>query len=345
MLHAPVQFALAALLHSPAAPALAKCESPVRGHPVPTDFVGNRIFVRWSVPGHGKLRLYTDTGGGLLSLFPETVQVLSLPVDTLNWTVGTSHGTQMWVQIPPAFNATLVPPVPSAVTIRFHPTPKDSTTAVLLVDWSGSPPTDESGITWDGRLGSQWFADRVWTLDYPNRRMYFNGTSAVAPVDASCWIPLGFKTDSTGHRINSFPRITARINGEDISLLLDTGALTELNDSAWKIIGPREPRHRATSFITTERFEQWHRKNPDWLVVQNAEKPSGSPMIRVPTVEIGGRSVGPVWFTERPDRSFHEFMSQYMDKPIEGALGGSAWRYVTLVLDYPRARAALLTSR
>jgi len=35
-------------------------------------------------------------------------------------------------------------------------------------------------------------------------------------------------------------------------------------------------------------------------------------------------------------------MSQYMDRPIEGALGGSAFRYVTLIIDYPRARAAAL---
>jgi hypothetical protein len=280
----------------------------------------------------------------LLSLFPESVQRLSLAVDTLNWTAGANHGTQMTVRIPTAFNESLVPPIPSAVSLRLRPTPQDPTTVLLLVEWSGSPPEDEAGYQWDGRLGSQWFADRVWTLDYPNKKMHFDGMNAVTPKDAACWIALGFKTDSTGHRTNSFPRLSARIDGEDIQFLLDTGALTELTDSAWRVIEPREPRHRATSFITTERFEQWHRRHPEWVVVQNAEKASGAPMIRVPTVEIGGQTLGPVWFTERPDRSFHEFMSQYMDQPIEGALGGSAWRYVKLVLDYPRARAALLTS-
>jgi hypothetical protein len=79
--------------------------------------------------------------------------------------------------------------------------------------------------------------------------------------------------------------------------------------------------------------------------VPNAEKQGGAAMMRVPTIEVGGQKIGPVWFTERPDRNFRDFMSQYMDKPIEGALGGSAWRYVTLVLDYPGAKAALLTSR
>ena len=73
-------------------------------------------------------------------------------------------------------------------------------------------------------------------------------------------------------------------------------------------------------------------------------KSVGSAIMRVPTIDVGGRQIGPVWFTERPDRNFHDFMSRYMDQPIEGALGGSAWRYVTLVLDYPGAKAALLTS-
>jgi hypothetical protein len=67
-------------------------------------------------------------------------------------------------------------------------------------------------------------------------------------------------------------------------------------------------------------------------------------MIRVPTIEIGSQKIGPVWFTERPNRSFHDFMSQYMDQPIDGALGGSAWRYGTLIIDYPRARAAVIVS-
>src|SRR5674476_698994 len=249
MLHLPLTLTLAAVLHGPVAPPPATCTAPIAGHPVPADFVGNRIFVRWTVPGHGTLRLYTDTGGGLLSLFPETVQYLTLPVDTLNWTNGANHGTQMTVRIPSALNKSLIPPIPSAVALRIRPTPKDSTTVLLLVEWSGSPPEDEAGYGWDGRLGSQWFADRVWTLDYPRRRMYFDGTKAVAPSDPTCWISLGFKTDSTGHRTNSFLRLTARIDGEDIQFLLDTWALTERTDSAWKVIGPREPRHRATSFI------------------------------------------------------------------------------------------------
>lgn len=340
----PLQVTLLALLRILSTTPGAVCSAPTGGHSVPADFVGDRIFVRWAAPGKQSLRLYTDTGGGVLSLSLEAVERLSLPVDTLTWTNGADHGNYMMARIPSALNEALVPPIPSALSIGFRTKSKDSTTVLLALDSAGSLPEDESGYAWDGRLGSAWFANRVWTMDYPNWRFYFDGTKSVAPTDPSCWVPLGFQTDSTGHRTNDFPRITARIDGEDIQFLVDTGAQTELTDSAWRTVGSNEPRHRATSFITTQRFEQWHKKHPEWLVVPNAEKLVGAAMMRVPTIEVGGRQIGPVWFTERPDRNFRDFMSQYMDQPIEGALGGSAWRYVTLVLDYPGAKAALLTS-
>ncbi len=344
MIYVSFQLALAVLVHGPATLPPATCTASIRGRPVPAEFVGNRIFIRWNVAGHGSFLLYTDTGGGLLSLYPEAVQRLSLPVDTLHWTNGANHGTRLSVQVPPAFNRSLVPPIPSAASIRWYPVLEDSATAVLLVQYGEPQPEEEAGYEWDGRLGSEWFGDRVWILDYPNRRLYFSGTAPVGPMAPECWTPLGFQTDSSGRRTNHFPRITARIDGDDIQFLLDTGAQTTLTDGAWRAIGPREPRHRAASFITKERFDQWHNRHTDWLVIPDAEQGDGAPMIRVPTVEVGGHAIGPVWFTERPDASFRTFMSQYMDRPIEGALGGSAWRYVALILDYPRARAAVLQS-
>jgi hypothetical protein len=46
-----------------------------------------------------------------------------------------------------------------------------------------------------------------------------------------------------------------------------------------------------------------------------------------------------VWFTIRPDRAFTQFMSQWMDQPVVGALGGSALQYFRVIADYPNARA------
>ncbi|HEY3934971.1 MAG TPA: hypothetical protein VGL65_10190 [Gemmatimonadales bacterium] len=187
------------------------CISAQTGRLVPSQFVGGRIFALLHVKDRGDLRLYTDTGGGGVWLYPEAVQRAGLPVDTLRRVRDTTH-TQ-----------------------------------------------------------------------------------------------------------------------------------TELTPHALSVVDPRLPRHRAASFIGAERFEQWHARHPEWLVVQKAEAGADSAsMIRVPSITVGGRTIGPVWFTERPTSSFGDFISQYTDRPVEGALGGSAWRYVTLIVDYPRRRAAVL---
>ena len=307
---------------------VAPCAAPISGRLIPTDFVAGRVFARWHLQGRGDLRLYTDTGGGGILLYAEAVRRLGLAVDTIT----SVREPVMIATIPHTLGDSLFPRILGG----------DATTDKLLVS-EDPPPEDEAGHAWDGRLGSVWFGGQVWTFDFPNRRLYFNGTAPTGPTDPKCWVPLGFQADSAGRRTTQFPRITAQIDGEPIQFLLDTGARTQLAATAWPAIEPREPKYRATSFITTDRFEQWHTRHPEWLVVPHAEEGAdSSAMIRVPTIEVGGQKIGPVWFTERPNRSFHDFMSQYRDQPVEGALGGSAWRYVTLIVDYPRARAAVM---
>ena len=308
-----------------------RCTSRPEGESLPSDFVGARVFVRWPVGLLGEIRLYTDTGGGIRSLYPAAVARLGVPVDTTHYTIGTDRYTQLMARVPRA----LVDPRVPTFSLR------ESSDLEFVVQ-DEPTPDEEAGYTWDGRLGADWFADRVWTIDYPAKRLYYNGTTPTGPAAAQCWVPLGFQLDSAGKRVNSFPRIAVRIDGESLDLLVDTGARTQLTDSAHRVIEPSEPIHRAASFITADRFQLWRTRHPDWLVVTGAEVGTGFSMIRVPTVEIGATVVGPVWFTLRPDRNFRTFMSQYMDRPIEGALGGSAFRYVTLILDYPRARAAAI---
>jgi len=48
-------------------------------------------------------------------------------------------------------------------------------------------------------------------------------------------------------------------------------------------------------------------------------------MIQVPNVEVAGLGSGPVWFTTRPNSNFHQFMSKFMDKQVDGALGGGRY--------------------
>jgi hypothetical protein len=97
-----------------------------------------------------------------------------------------------------------------------------------------------------------------------------------------------------------------------------------------------------------EVFERWARRHPQWRVLRAADQiggvGDGFDMIEVPQVVIAGLRVGPVWFTQRPDRAFREWMSSMTDRPIEGALGGSAFKTTRMILDYPGGRAYFSTA-
>lgn len=136
-----------------------------------------------------------------------------------------------------------------------------------------------------------------------------------------------------------FPRIQVVVDGEILDLLFDTGAHTPLTPLAHATIGDGRAAIRSTSFISNSIFQKWKIAHPNWRVIDKAEMGSGEAMIEVPEVTIAGYSVGPVWFTRRADKNFHEFMSQWMDRRIEGALGGNALRFFRIVVDYPQQSA------
>lgn len=133
---------------------------------------------------------------------------------------------------------------------------------------------------------------------------------------------LGFLKDTDGKRSNAFPRISAVVDGAQLDFLFDTGATVYLADEAIASFDVQEPRYRGTSFITNTVFERWRAKHPDWPVIEHADLYMDEAMIQVPSIHIAGYEVGPVWFTRRPDHNFHHYMSQWMDKRVEGALGG-----------------------
>jgi len=147
------------------------------------------------------------------------------------------------------------------------------------------------------------------------------------------------KTDAKGARDNNFPRMIARIDGAEVPLLLDTGAETYLSPAAVAAIGDGQPAMRATSMIVKSQFDAWRAKHPDWRVIDDAQVGTHSRMIEVPSVEIAGSAVGPVWFTERPDRNFHAGMSSMMSGQVEGALGGNAFGHFRMTIDYPKGQA------
>lgn len=308
------------------------CSVPREGVDVPARFDSGRVFVLWLLRGKQEVSFYTDTGGGMISLFPHTIDRLRMSSGFDYSPAAEEKNGARLAKVPRAHGDPRFPPIPT----------RDSTANFFLVQGAGVVER-AGGPRWDGLLGAFWFFNKSWTIDYARGRLLYHDRDVPGDLPADCWVPIGFQQDPTGRKTNIFPRIAADIDGETLQFLLDTGARTELTDAAFQAIGDDWHRQRATSFISQEVFDRWRRAHPDWRFVEGAEMGAdASPMIEVPTVKIGNRRLGPVWFTHRPDSSFAQFMSGYTDLPVVGALGGTAWKYGVLVLDYPRSRAAFL---
>lgn len=289
-------------------------QHPDRSQELPAHFVANRIYVRPVTTRGDTLRLFTDTGGGQILLKP-TVERLKLPIrDT-----AVVRGRPTPVTTLPNFRSDATIPRVSEDRVYVFPPGRQAT--FLKVG--------------DGMLGRGWFAGRVWTFDYAEKELLLHPSTEEPSFDPAHTVPLGFKTDSTGRRVEHFPSVEATIDGETYAFLFDTGASMVLTDSAHTRLGG--PSVRGASFITASIFDKWRTQHPDWPVMENLAV--SGPVIEVPKVTIAGHTVGPVRFTRRPDRNFHLGMSSVMDRRVEGALGGSLFQYFAITADYPGARA------
>jgi hypothetical protein len=304
-------------------------EQPAPGHPVtiPTRYSGDRFLV---VPtptpaAGGSLTFLADSAGGTF-LFADVAERLKLATSELP--AEGAQGQTMHVAGLPAFKpgAAIPPPLGMPGGRLFVFERKPGQIPAFFKDYNGL-------------LGQQWFAGRVWTFDYPGKRLLWRAPGDLPKHDPAHEVKLGFRTSATGERETNFARLPAQVDGETIDFLFDTGATNVLPDKVLKDIGDGGPADRGTSFLTQSLFEKWHKKHPDWRAIENLKTMSGRALIQVPQVTIGGQTVGPVWFTVQPDRAFHTFMASMMDKPTEGALGGSAFRQLIITVDWPNAVA------
>lgn len=271
-------------------------------HRLPCDHVGGRYLLRVPLPTDRTVRMLVDTGGGFAITEQAATGLERVPNDQ-------ADGLER-VRLP------LDPPVLGSPDVA----------AVV----PNAPAAD-------GVLPAQWFAERIWTFDHGAGTLALHDCGD--PPPAGIAIPLGFRS-ADGRRTGHFPRITVTVDDEPIDLLLDTGATATLTDRGLADLG--EPRYRSSSFITAATITRWRRRHPDWPVI---ERPTtlAEIMIKVPAVTIAadsdhpGVDLGPVWFESRPDQSFHRWMSQWMDRQIDGALGNNAFARRTVALDYPSA--------
>jgi hypothetical protein len=301
-------------------PALAPGAPPA---PMPAVDDEDRFFVQPVTSSGQTLTFYTDTGGGLF-IYRDSAERFGLTI-----TNGAEQGKEpFYVATLPTFRADATIPLPEWRKGRLPVLPHDSKSHAF-----------SSKFREDGLLGQEWFGEHVWTFDYPGKRLLLRAPGDVPKVPAAHRVELGFQKDEKGDRALDFARIRAEIDGTTFDLLLDTGATVELSEAAATALKDRGARVRATSFIVASTFDAWTLRHPDWRVIPDADEFQSEAMIEVPSVKVGGYDVGPVWFTRRTDKNFHEFMSRFMDKTIEGALGGNVLRAFRLTVDYPGAAA------
>ena len=295
------------------------------GQTLPTSFEAGRVYVVPQTQSGEQLKFFTDSGGATV-LLEKTVTRLQLPTQAMPKDYGDDAKSARL----PAFKSGLGIPAPLDLDGR-----------ILIAH--GSDTQFDLG---DGMLGEAWFGGRVWTWNYPEKTLTLEA-SAWKPSATATRVPLGFPVDEKGARGDNFARITVRIDGKPIDLLLDTGATTVLTPEAVAATDAKLPATRAASFIADSQFQAWHTAHPEWRVIENAQVGAKTPVsiIEVPEVEVAGARVGPVWFNWRSDRAFHDYMSKMMDKQIEGALGGNALEHFVMTIDYPGAAAYFTCTR
>jgi hypothetical protein len=296
---------------------------------LPASFEANRIWLKPVAAAGDSMLFYLDTGGGTNMLYEGFEKKLKLPV-TLRVI---ERDTFRLVPFPP-IGASTPMPLPSADLPPF----RDS---LLLV----KPMPDDYLFAGTGFLGRTWFAGGIWLLDYKAGTMATLKESWKKGLNPESLTKIGFQQDSTGARTTHFPRIQATVAGETLDFLFDTGASTLLTDSAHKAMQDKLPALRGTSFIRRSTYEKWKQAHPEWRVFTAAEKDLKADAIEVPHITLMGHTIGPVLFMVRNNKNFDEMMSGWMDKPVVGALGGSAFQYLTIVIDYPAAVAYAITGQ
>jgi hypothetical protein len=292
---------------------------------LPTVYEAGHFYATPETVDGQKLKLLVDTGGGGRSgmYWISKAAAQRLHLKSITCTV---EGQKQPVARLPDYK----------VGHGLPPPGKGPCGAALLV----FPQGDNS---FDGQLGGGYLPGRVWTFDYPAHRLTFDG-NGWQPDPTAHQTPLGFPHDAEGGKTSGFARITIRVDGRPLDMLLDTGATSYPTPDAVRISGtPTVHGEGVTSYITTSMLEHWHKAHPDWRVVEDADnKVATKPLeriIEVPKVEIAGWMVGPVWFTEQPDHAYHVWMANMMDKSVEGAVGGNVFRHFVMTIDYPHEAA------
>jgi predicted aspartyl protease len=297
--------------------------APTKAQVVPTTFEAGHFYAVPETLKGQRLKLLVDTGGGGFGGMYWITKAAAhrLQLKTTTCTIGKRKHT--------------VSPLPHYQPGRALPSPLPGPCGKAMLVF------DTYDV--DGQTGAGYLPGRVWTFDYPARRLSLEG-AAWQPDPAAHATTLGFPRGADGQPDSGMARIVIRVDGQPLNMLLDTGATARPTAAGEKASHtPTVNGEGVTSYITTSMLDRWHKAHPHWRVVSKGDNALAprfmARLIEVPKVEIAGWSVGPVWFTERPNAAFHGFMASMMDKTPEGAVGANVFKHFVMTIDYPHSTA------
>lgn len=294
------------------APVAMAADAPAR--PFTATMQHHRFFVEARTPEGKVLHLFTDSGGGM-NFTPAGADKLGVAYDRDAKPDAQVVGEAPW----PRYVDDIPPPASTGA------------------DWRVPILAPTPGMDFDGMLGSPWFGDRTWEWDYRAGTLRRLPDGQLPKADAAHVVKLGFQRGDDGAHTTHIARIPARIDGQALQFLFDTGATFRLDAAAAARLGDAKALQRAGNFVTASVFEGWRKAHPDWPYIEKGD--AGAAMIQVPAVDVAGFRTGPAWFSVRPDKAFHEYMAQWMDRPVDGALGGETFRDFRITVDYPAETA------
>jgi len=198
--------------------------------------------------------------------------------------------------------------------------------------------------TTQAQFGYQWFGERIWTFDYPGKRLLFHQTAPPLSPKARP-LRLDFATDSAGRRLSQQANLDIVVDGDTLSMIFDTGATIWLSQNALSRVADGGPSERSSSHIFRWVFERLHQRHPDWPVIEKADLWMGLDLIRVPSVMVAGYELGPAWLsvlngpTTAPNVPASE---PAWRRRRGGTIGGSLLRHFVITADWPRGVASFV---
>ena len=281
------------------------------------EYIDDIVYFYYITEKNDTITFFTDTGGGRI-IFGDAFDKLNIKSKKVPFLKVQGHKIES-TKLTDAFK------------LKGYPLPISK----HFVE-RGEKPEITSEI--DGILGATWFANKCWEFDYQNKKLYVHKKYNWNNVSENKIIKLGFQKNIFRSKTTHFPRLPIIVEKDTIQMLFDTGASSFLSNNAKQIFGNKKS--VATSFMVARIFDKWHKNHPDWKYIEKGDKTGNEDMIKVPKITIGNKEVGPVWFTRRENKNFDKWMSKWMDKKIEGAIGGSCFKYFhKIIIDYNTEKA------